>query len=78
MRICFTGPAIVRGTHFERKHLIALAKEKGHMVQARVDATTDILVKGAVPHHTKKMNSAYKHTVVTYTPEDFLKAMGFL
>lgn len=78
MRICFTGPAFVKGIHYERTHLIALAKEKGHVVQARVDNTTEYLVKGETTKKTKKMAAAKHYFAVVITPEDFLKLMGFL
>jgi hypothetical protein len=88
MRFCFTGPAIVNGMHIERKYLIDLAVEKGHVVQSKVDTTTDFLVRGTLKIPTIKSQTASKmvwngHKVgktapKVISPEDFLKKMGYL
>ena len=80
MRFAFTGPAVVDGIHYERQHLIALACEKGHQVQKKVDSNTDYLVKGEVTHKTHKLKEAKSglHAVGIITPKQFLQKMGFL
>jgi hypothetical protein len=84
MKFAFTGPAIVKGIHYERRYLIALAKEQGHQVQNKVDLTTDFLVGDlhqSLISGTKKYKSYMKqenvHTL-RISSEAFLKKMGFL
>ena len=85
-RVCFTGPAMVQGLHIERAHLIALCKEKGVIVQNKVDKDTDFLIvnhDGATMFNEIK-SKKYKawadmeKKVIRVNPEDFLKMVGFL
>lgn len=81
MHICFTGSAKVEGLHFERKHLIALAKEKGHHVDAHLDGGTNLVVQGEPkPGHppTQKAQMAEKLGIEVVTPQKFLTLMGYL
>jgi NAD-dependent DNA ligase len=80
MNIVFTGPAVVANTHFERKHLIALAHEKGHTVQASVRYDTNLLVMNpeTAKKKTVKLRDAKHYGVKVTTPEEFLKLMDFL
>lgn len=88
MNIVFTGPAKVEGLHIERKHLVALAVEKGHKVQNKVDTTTDILVIGAgivnkpPSEWTSKVRAAVacvacSQHVKMVSPQQFLELMGY-
>lgn len=80
----FTGKAVVEGIHFQRKYLIALAKEQGHAVHKKVTEATDYLISDhsvldAVGHKTKKL-AVYMKTSHTLriTTAQFLGKMGFL
>ena len=86
MNFVFTGPAVVNGIHFEREHLVALAKEQGHTVGTKIRCNTpnfgltflvanlDFLKK----KKTVKYQTATINHVTIITPEEFLKKMGFL
>lgn len=80
----FSGPAIVKGIHFERKKLIALAKEQGHTVHKKVRSSTDYLVCNSTISQSKLskkfldyMSPNNTHTLRLNT-ETFLIRMGFL
>lgn len=83
----FSGPAIVNGIHFERKKLIALLKEQGHIAHKKVRPHTDYLVcdtevfTAEVVKGSKKfkdyMSPNNTHTLRLNT-ETFLIRMGFL
>ena len=82
MRICFTGPAIVNGLHFERTHLIALAEEKGHHVDKSVRHNTNFLVVGGTDLYEPKITSKLKKAITLGVPrisvEAFLEDMDFI
>jgi hypothetical protein len=81
MEFGFTGPAKVADLHYERKHLIAFAQEKGHEVQNKVDASTNYLVcnLATVPAKlTRKKAASLKYKAPQITPIEFLKMMGFV
>jgi NAD-dependent DNA ligase len=80
MRIVFTGPAKVEGLHLERKYLVALARDKGHEVQTKVDASTDWLVTNeefTAKRCTRKMLAASQNKVTRISPAEFLKQMDY-
>ena len=78
MRIAFTGPAIVENLHIERDHLVALAIERGHTVQKKVDSTTDLLVRSpefAAKRYTVKARNSDQFGTNCITPAQFLEMM---
>jgi NAD-dependent DNA ligase len=80
MNFVFTGPAKVEGLHFERKHLIALAREKGHKVQQKMWFDTDYLVANpeSLKKNTLKTRQAKLLQKKVITPAEFLKLMDML
>lgn len=80
----FSGPAIVKGIHFERKKLIALAKEQGHTVHKKVRTSTDYLVcnngipLNKAPKKFRDYMSQYNTHTLRINTELFLIKMGFL
>jgi hypothetical protein len=80
MEFCFTGPAKVANLHYERKHLIAFAQQKGHEVQNKVEATTNYLVCNGATNGkvTKKRLASLTCQTPTVTPIELLKMMRFV
>lgn len=81
MMFAFTGPAQVDGSHYERRYLIALAREKGHQIQKRVDEKTNYLVCNGihiVQQKTRKCQVGEALGAVRITPKRFLQMMGYL